>query len=74
MLYSGVMSFVLLKIIGAVMPLRANASDETSGMDLTRHGEEAYVQAEGSSVAMVSTPSQTMGAAYGFAESHIPAR
>ena len=46
--YSGVMSFVLLKLIGAVMPLRADAHDETAGLDLTQHGEEAYVHGEGS--------------------------
>jgi Amt family ammonium transporter len=47
--YSGVMSFILLKIIGAVLPLRPSAEDETAGLDITMHGEEAYVHAEGSS-------------------------
>ena len=46
--YSGVLSFVLLKLIGAVIPLRADADDESIGMDLSQHGEEAYVQAGGS--------------------------
>jgi len=45
MVYSGVMSFILLKIIGAVIPLRASASDESVGLDVCIHGEEAYVQA-----------------------------
>jgi ammonium transporter, Amt family len=40
--YSGVMSFVLLKIIGAVIPLRADAEGESVGLDLSEHGEEAY--------------------------------
>ena len=44
--YSGVLTFVLLKVIGAVMPLRANAEDEGAGLDLTQHGEEAYVHGE----------------------------
>jgi Amt family ammonium transporter len=48
MLYSGVMSFGLLKLIGAIAPLRAAAGDEAVGMDLSQHGEEAYVHAEGS--------------------------
>jgi len=39
------MSFILLKIIGAVIPLRASASDESVGLDVCIHGEEAYVQA-----------------------------
>jgi ammonium transporter, Amt family len=47
--YSGVMSFILLKVIGIVLPLRASASDETAGLDITLHGEEAYLHAEGGS-------------------------
>ena len=46
--YSGVMSFALLKLVGAIMPLRASADDESTGLDLSQHGEEAYVHAEGS--------------------------
>jgi Amt family ammonium transporter len=41
--YSGVVSFVLLKVIGLVTPLRATADDETTGLDVTLHGEEAYL-------------------------------
>ena len=37
------MSFVLLKLIGLVIPLRADAEDEASGLDVTQHGEEAYI-------------------------------
>src|SRR5690349_12086917 len=48
MVYSGVMSFGLLKLIGAITPLRATLDDESVGMDLSQHGEEAYVHAEGS--------------------------
>jgi Amt family ammonium transporter len=40
--YSGAMSFVLLKLIGLVIPLRADGADETTGLDETQHGEEAY--------------------------------
>jgi Amt family ammonium transporter len=47
--YSGVMSFVLLKLIGLVLPLRAETEDETVGLDMTQHGEEAYLHAEGTS-------------------------
>jgi ammonium transporter, Amt family len=46
--YSGVVSFVLLKIVGAIVPLRAAAADERAGLDVTMHGEEAYVHAGGS--------------------------
>jgi len=46
--YSGVLTFVLLKLIGAVVPLRTDAEDESTGLDVTQHGEEAYVHAQGS--------------------------
>jgi Amt family ammonium transporter len=41
--FSGVMTFILLKLIGLVIPLRATAEDEMTGLDLTHHGEEAYL-------------------------------
>ena len=47
--YSGVMTFILLKVIGLVIPLRVNAADESTGLDLTDHGEEAYLHAGGGS-------------------------
>lgn len=47
--YSGVMSFILLKLIGLVIPLRATAADEGAGLDITQHGEEAYLQLGGTS-------------------------
>jgi len=52
MVYSGAMSFGLLKLIGAITPLRAAAGDEAVGMDLSQHGEEAYVHAEGSALSI----------------------
>ena len=48
-LYSGAMTFVLLKVIGAVMPLHADAAEESEGLDMTQHGEEAYVHVSGGS-------------------------
>jgi len=41
------MSFVLLKLVGLVFPLRASDGDEAFGLDVTLHGEEAYVHAAG---------------------------
>jgi len=41
------MTFALLKLIGAVMPLRAAELEEAIGMDVTQHGEEAYASGEG---------------------------
>ena len=45
--YSGVLTLVLLKIVGAIVPLRVQSDDETVGLDVAQHGEEAYVHAEG---------------------------
>jgi len=45
--FSGVVSFILLKMIGMVIPLRADAGDESVGMDVSQHGEEAYVHSSG---------------------------
>jgi ammonium transporter, Amt family len=45
--YAFVATFVLLKVIGAVMPLRATDKEEAGGMDVSQHGEEAYVTGEG---------------------------
>jgi len=45
--YAFVMTFLLLKLVGAVMPLRASEHDEAVGMDVIYHGEEAYASGEG---------------------------
>ncbi len=45
LVYSGAASFVLLKLVGVIFPLRASAADESLGLDMSMHGEEAYVQA-----------------------------
>jgi ammonium transporter, Amt family len=45
--YAFTVTFILLKLIGAVMPLRASEREEAIGMDVVQHGEEAYVTGEG---------------------------
>ena len=50
--YSGAVSFILLKVINLVIPIRADAADESTGLDLTQHGEEAYLHAEGNQRSM----------------------
>ena len=52
MFYSGIMSFILLKVIGVVIPLRATLAEETEGLDLNAHGEEAYMHVGGSAPIM----------------------
>jgi Amt family ammonium transporter len=61
--YSAVVSFGLLKVIGAITPLRAGADDEAIGLDVSQHGEEAYVHAEGSASLSVATNEPSHGAA-----------
>ena len=51
-LFSGVVSFILLKVVGAVFPLRAADDEQSIGLDLSMHGEDAYVQAGGSESSM----------------------
>jgi ammonium transporter, Amt family len=45
--YAFGVTFVLLKVLGAIMPLRATPEQEAIGMDVVQHGEEAYVTGEG---------------------------
>jgi Amt family ammonium transporter len=45
--YSMVGTFVILKAIALVAPLRASQKEEGIGMDVTQHGEEAYSRGEG---------------------------
>jgi ammonium transporter, Amt family len=40
-------TFLLLKLVAAVMPLRATEREEAIGMDIIYHGEEAYATGEG---------------------------
>jgi Amt family ammonium transporter len=45
--YAFVVTFLLLKLIGMITPLRASEREEALGMDVVQHGEEAYVTGEG---------------------------
>jgi Amt family ammonium transporter len=40
LVWSGVVTFVLLKVIGFFVPLRVRDEDERIGLDLTQHGEQ----------------------------------
>jgi Amt family ammonium transporter len=46
-------TYLLLRVIGAFMPLRVEERDEALGLDVTHHGEEAYATGEG---AILITP------------------
>src|SRR4051794_4121184 len=65
-LYAFGMTYVLLRALGAVMPLRGADHDEAVGMDVIHHGEEAYVTGEG---AILITPDGSVEEALAVAES-----
>ncbi len=41
-LYAAVMSYILLKLIGLMTPLRAGEETEVQGLDVAQHGETGY--------------------------------
>ncbi len=45
--YSGALTFALLKLVALVVPLRSASNEEGIGMDVSQHGEEAYAEGEG---------------------------
>ena len=49
-------TFLLLKLVGALMPLRATEREESLGMDLVAHGEEAYASGEGAILVQTDGP------------------
>ncbi|MDX6657787.1 MAG: ammonium transporter, Amt family [Solirubrobacteraceae bacterium] len=51
--YAFAVTFLILRTIGLVMPLRASEREESLGMDVVEHGEEAYASGEG---AILITP------------------
>ena len=42
LIYSGVLSFIILKIIDATIGLRVDLDEELEGLDLTQHNERGY--------------------------------
>jgi Amt family ammonium transporter len=46
-LVSGLGTFLLLKLVSLLTPLKATTKEEATGMDVTQHGEEAYTSGEG---------------------------
>ncbi len=45
--YAFCVTFVILKVLGRIMPLRVSEHEEALGMDVAQHGEEAYNSGEG---------------------------
>jgi ammonium transporter, Amt family len=46
-IYAFVATYLLLRVIGFLMPLRVTEYEEALGMDTVQHGEEAYPTGEG---------------------------
>ena len=42
--FAGVATFILLKLVDALVGLRVHVEDEDAGLDLTQHGERAYTE------------------------------
>jgi Amt family ammonium transporter len=42
LVYTGILSYILLKIVDMIVGLRVSDEDETQGLDVTSHGETAY--------------------------------
>jgi Amt family ammonium transporter len=40
--YCGVVSFIILKVLDSVIGLRVNEQDEQEGLDLALHDEQGY--------------------------------
>jgi Amt family ammonium transporter len=45
--YAFIATFLILRAIALVTPLRASEREESQGMDVVQHGEEAYTSGEG---------------------------
>ncbi|WP_170399382.1 ammonium transporter [Ruegeria arenilitoris] len=41
-IFTSVVTFVLIKVVALITPLRVDAETETNGLDLSAHGERAY--------------------------------
>jgi Amt family ammonium transporter len=61
--YSGALTFGLLKLVGAVMPLRVGTREEGVGLDVSEHGEEAYGSGEGAILVLPATSQATRAVA-----------
>jgi Amt family ammonium transporter len=59
--YAFTMTYVLLRVLGALMPLRGSVSDEAIGMDIIHHGEQAYASGEGAILIGADMPADGVG-------------
>jgi len=65
LVFSAAGTFVLLKVVNVVVPIKVKAREEGLGLDVSQHGEEAYGSGEG---AILVLPGTTASVAVPFAE------
>jgi Amt family ammonium transporter len=53
--FSGVGTFIIARIVGLFVPLRAEEKSEEQGLDVPMHGEEAYGDGEGALLIPINT-------------------
>ncbi len=58
-LWTGIVTWAILAVIRAVMPLRVSARDEAAGLDVGEHGEEGYTDGEGAILVLENAPAAT---------------
>ena len=54
--YSGVATFLILRAIALVVPLRLTARREGMGLDVVEHGEDAYASGDGAVLVLPGAP------------------
>ena len=42
-IYTGIVSFIILKVLDGVIGLRVTEDEESEGLDLSHHGERGYI-------------------------------
>jgi len=72
-LYSGVMTLIILKVLDVVMGLRVSEDEELVGLDASQHGERAYVLDGGAPYAGIPVSPETP-AAYAPAATTTPSQ
>jgi Amt family ammonium transporter len=61
--YSGVVTYIILKVLDLVMGLRVSEEEEVVGLDVSQHGERGYILDGGSGYAGIPVASTNGSAA-----------
>jgi len=56
--YAFTVTFICMKVVGLLLPLRASDREQALGLDVVEHGEEAYTSGEG---AILVSPEELVG-------------